>query len=368
MFLRQCNQLTLDAFSDANPEVPPAGHKSSRESSAGRQEVRLPTSSSVCDVLDATWSDAAVSQGLRRTASPLRGTPLRQRTSIPQATVAASDNDAGEQRKRQKTRVPAEDIDAEAHLSPTPPAQATPDVLAKPVAAKVMGNGKCGIWTATMFSRSKALIQLTNKLATGYHASLPCSSRTPSATYSKTLILPVDSSNPGAGETVSGTGLSEATAGGRNIVAGWAFAHKPGPDGVVSGQLEPVGLDGEPYLASRNRADLRAALAALEYCDWAKEDGVDRLVISTASYYMAKGLTSWLREWKIRQWHTVSNHPVPNRDLWERISAVMGEYAAAGCETSVFYTARNRFGSKLEAAAQRATRQPSPFNTGPYPT
>lgn len=341
------------------------------ESPAERQDRRLPTSTSVCDVLDATWNDAAVSQGLRKSASPTKETSLRQRASITPlpvpATANGNGNDTGAQRKRQKTQVPAEDFDAEAHLSPTPPAEPSPEAPAKPLATKVMGDGNCGMWTATTFRRSKAVIQLTNKLATGYHTSLPCSSRNFLATYSKTLILPVDSSSPEAGEAVPSTGLGEATIGGRNIVVGWAFAHKPGPDGIISGQLEPVVLDGEPHVASRARADLRAVLAAFGFRDWVKEDGVDRLVISTASYHMAKGLTTWLREWKIRQWHTVYNDPVPNRDLWERISEAMGEYASRGCEVSVFYTARNRFGLKLEIAAKRATRQPSPLRAVPCP-
>lgn len=331
---------------------------------AGRQDHKLPDSSSVCDVLNASWSDAAASQGLKSPAFPATEKLFRQRAAG--SPAAASNDDTGDQRKRQKKEAPAEDVNADAQVLPALPGQATPEAPVKPVATKVMGNGKCGIWMATTFRRMKAVVLLTNKLAPGHHTSLPCSSRFPTATYANTLIIPVDSSSPEVGEAISGPGWSETAIGGRNIVAGWAFAHKPGPDGIVSGQLEPVGFDCEPHLALRNRADLRAVLAALEYRNWAKQDGVDRLVISTASYLVAKGLTSWLREWKIRQWHTFQNIPVENRDLWQRISEVMGEYAAAGCETSVFYTPRNKFGMKMEAAAKRATRHPSLFNAGSY--
>lgn len=319
--------------------------------------------SSVCDVLDATWSDAAISQGLRKQAPSATGKLPRQRETV--LPTATGESDAKDRRKRQKKQVPAGNETADARFSPEAPKQATPEPATKPIAATVMGNGKDGIWMPTTFKHTKAASKLTNRFAPGCHASLPCSNRSSTATYTKTLILPVDSSRLEAGGAVSGTGLNETTVGGRNFVAGWAFAHKQGPDGIVSGQLEPVGLDGEPHPVSRTRTDLRAVLAALEYRNWAKEDGVDRLVISTASYIMAKGLTSWLREWKVQQWHIGHTIPVQNRDLWQRISDVMGEYTAAGCETSVLYTPRNKFGTKIEAAARLATRQPSPSNTGP---
>ncbi|CAK7200842.1 hypothetical protein SEUCBS139899_003541 [Sporothrix eucalyptigena] len=311
---------------------------------------------SACDVLEASWSDAGISQGLRKSLGPRTGLPLRQREASPPAI----NNGIESQQKRQKRQSPAADSDIEVRPSPTTPKQETPEVATKPVAAKVMGGGKTGAWTATIFKPTKATLRLTGQLAPGHHMSLPYSSRSSGATYDRTLILPVDGSSPEVGEAVSGAGLSAAAIGGRNLIAGWAFAYKPGREGVISGQLEAIGLDGEPHAASRRRADLMAVLAALEYRDWAKQDGVDRLVLTTASYHMMKGLTGWLREWKTRQWHTGSNTPVQNQDLWKRVNDLLGDYAAAGCEVSVCHVPRAKFGLKMEAAAKRATRQPSP--------
>ncbi|CAK7217707.1 hypothetical protein SCUCBS95973_003236 [Sporothrix curviconia] len=315
----------------------------------------------ICDILEASWSDASISQGLRGWPSQKTGLTLRQRE-----VTAVFPVDGIESRpKRQKKLTAVTKTNAEAQVAPPVPQQAPSEALAKPIAAKAMGSGKGGAWTATVFKATKAALRLTDQLAPGHHTALPCSSRPKGpATYSKTLVLAVDGSSPEVGEAVSVSSLRTTAVGDRNIIAGWAFSHNPGPDGVVSGQLDPIGRDGEPHAASRNRADLMAVLAALEHRDWAKQDSVDRLVLATASYHMMKGLTGWLREWKARQWHTGTNAPVQNRDLWQRVNDIMGDYATAGCEVSVCHVPRAKFGTRLEAAAKRATRQPSPLPTG----
>jgi ribonuclease HI len=49
---------------------------------------------------------------------------------------------------------------------------------------------------------------------------------------------------------------------------GWAFTFRPGPEGAVSGVLEQKGPDNEFHEATNNRAELRAAIAALEFRVW----------------------------------------------------------------------------------------------------
>ena len=57
-------------------------------------------------------------------------------------------------------------------------------------------------------------------------------------------------------------------------------------------------------------------IAALEFRFWPGE-GWERLVITTDSVYVVKGVTEWIRRWTRNGWRTSDRKPVANRDLWE---------------------------------------------------
>jgi ribonuclease HI len=135
---------------------------------------------------------------------------------------------------------------------------------------------------------------------------------------------------------------------------GWAFIIKPGPDGVVSGVLEQKGPDGQLYAATSNRAELRGAIAALEFRAWWGE-GWERIVIATDSEYVAYGATAWLRSWASRNWRTSGGSPVANRDLWEKLSERMGACAEGGCETS-FWRVPRAWNTEADQAAKAAAK------------
>lgn len=114
-----------------------------------------------------------------------------------------------------------------------------------------------------------------------------------------------------------------------NPKAGWAFVpgeSRSGQPAIVSGRLERQGPWGDAGTQSSNRAELRAAIAALRFCDWTGE-GFSTVVIATDSEYVVEGSTRWARTWVRNGWTTRGNRrgaggagvPVKNRDLWEML-------------------------------------------------
>ena len=66
-------------------------------------------------------------------------------------------------------------------------------------------------------------------------------------------------------------------------------------------RLENQGPNGNYYAATSNRAELRAATAALEGRLWGTE-GWRYVTIATDSTYVVKGFTEWVPNWKFHQW------------------------------------------------------------------
>ncbi len=51
-----------------------------------------------------------------------------------------------------------------------------------------------------------------------------------------------------------------------------------------------------------------------------------KVIISTDSQYVLKGITEWMANWKRRGWKTAANKPVKNEDLWRRLDAAMSKH------------------------------------------
>ncbi|KAJ0309259.1 hypothetical protein COL516b_003157 [Colletotrichum fioriniae] len=103
---------------------------------------------------------------------------------------------------------------------------------------------------------------------------------------------------------------------------GSAFIFKPvyanDQSGRVAFKLEDQGSDGKTYRHTSNRAELRAAVAALRYRAWAGE-GFRSIVIATGSTYVVNGATDWARAWVKKGWRLSTSENVKNRDLWEAL-------------------------------------------------
>lgn len=95
----------------------------------------------------------------------------------------------------------------------------------------------------------------------------------------------------------------------------------PGPGGYGAIIVTPQGIEElsgyEPH-TTNNRMELTAALKALE-----KTSPKSRIVLTTDSNYLVKGMTEWLPGWKKNNWKNSQNKAVVNQDLWEQLDTLV---------------------------------------------
>lgn len=93
----------------------------------------------------------------------------------------------------------------------------------------------------------------------------------------------------------------------------------PGPGGwgallrFGSHEKELYGYESE---TTNNRMELMAAISGLETLNEPCE-----VVLTTDSQYVRQGITSWITNWKAKNWKTAAKKPVKNKDLWQRLDA-----------------------------------------------
>ncbi|CAG7854633.1 SubName: Full=Related to ribonuclease H1, putative-Talaromyces stipitatus {ECO:0000313/EMBL:CCA70527.1} [Serendipita indica DSM 11827] len=103
------------------------------------------------------------------------------------------------------------------------------------------------------------------------------------------------------------------------------------PDANVSARLE---LDGPQTL---HRAELRAAIGAMQYRSWNTE-GFNSIVIATNSDYVVRGGTEWVWKWAKNGWtNPVDGYPVANRSLWEKFMKEVRKMESVGVEVRFWY-------------------------------
>jgi ribonuclease HI len=73
-------------------------------------------------------------------------------------------------------------------------------------------------------------------------------------------------------------------------------------------------LSGADADTTNNRMELTAAISALETLT-----RPCRVVLTTDSQYLVKGMTEWISGWVKKGWVNSRKEPVLNRDLWERL-------------------------------------------------
>lgn len=91
----------------------------------------------------------------------------------------------------------------------------------------------------------------------------------------------------------------------------------PGPGGwgaVLRWNGHERELFGGERETTNNRMELMAAIQGLESlrrpC---------RVILTTDSQYVRKGITEWMINWKKNGWKTASKKPVKNAELWQRL-------------------------------------------------
>jgi ribonuclease HI len=101
------------------------------------------------------------------------------------------------------------------------------------------------------------------------------------------------------------------------VITDGACLGNPGPGGwavvLRYGDSKKEMFGSEPH-TTNNRMELKAAIEGLrvikEQCD---------VEVITDSEYVKNGITTWITNWKKRNWMTSQKKPVVNRDLWEEL-------------------------------------------------
>ena len=83
-------------------------------------------------------------------------------------------------------------------------------------------------------------------------------------------------------------------------------------------------LFGGESATTNNRMELTAAIRALSALK-------RRCVVAlyTDSQYVRQGITTWLADWKRRDWRTSDRKPVKNQDLWRQLDALAAKHDIA---------------------------------------
>jgi len=72
---------------------------------------------------------------------------------------------------------------------------------------------------------------------------------------------------------------------------------------------------------TNNRMELTAIIRGLEALTRSS-----RVRVVTDSQYVKQGITQWIVRWRDNGWRTADKQPVKNRDLWERLDALLGRH------------------------------------------
>ena len=77
-------------------------------------------------------------------------------------------------------------------------------------------------------------------------------------------------------------------------------------------------LWGAEYETTNNRMELMAVIAGLETLNESC-----KVLIEVDSKYVKNGITTWIKNWKLRGWVTAAKTPVKNKDLWQRLDQLV---------------------------------------------
>jgi ribonuclease HI len=106
-----------------------------------------------------------------------------------------------------------------------------------------------------------------------------------------------------------------------DIFCDGACSGNPGPGGWgailrFNGALKE--LSGGDPATTNNRMELTAAIEGL-----AALKRPCRVVLTSDSQYLIKGMTEWMAGWLRNGWVNSKREPVLNRDLWERLNELV---------------------------------------------
>lgn len=104
----------------------------------------------------------------------------------------------------------------------------------------------------------------------------------------------------------------------------------PGPGGwgvmLRLGEHQKTLFGGE-LQTTNNRMELTAAIRGLQ----ALKKAPARVLLTTDSQYVMKGIREWMPNWKKRDWKTASRQPVKNADLWRELDELVSQHQVEWC-------------------------------------
>ena len=141
-----------------------------------------------------------------------------------------------------------------------------------------------------------------------------------------------------------------------NIYTDGGCSGNPGPGGwayvIVGSKREPVPI-AEQWGAERDTTNNRMELTAvIESLQAAGAMNSRELTVYTDSQYVQKGITDWIKDWKMRGWKTSNKKPVKNQDLWMRLDEL-----ASGFSLNWVWIkghAGNEYNERCDAMTQKA--------------
>jgi ribonuclease HI len=100
----------------------------------------------------------------------------------------------------------------------------------------------------------------------------------------------------------------------------------PGPGGwafIISAGSEKIIEYGAENDTTNNRMELTAVISGLKKISQDYGCGSD-ISLHTDSLYVQKGITAWIKNWKINGWKTAGKKQVKNKDLWMILDELNG--------------------------------------------
>ncbi len=106
-----------------------------------------------------------------------------------------------------------------------------------------------------------------------------------------------------------------------DIYTDGACSGNPGPGGwgaILRFKDREREIKGGEQSTTNNRMELMAAIAALETL---KRPCTVR--IHTDSQYLQRGITEWIKRWRVNGWRTADKKPVKNAELWHELERLL---------------------------------------------
>jgi len=137
------------------------------------------------------------------------------------------------------------------------------------------------------------------------------------------------------------------------VITDGACSGNPGPGGwaaILRFNEHKRELYGFAPQTTNNRMELTAAIEGLKAIKESCE-----VEVVTDSEYVKNGITTWIHNWKKRNWLTTAKKPVVNQDLWQELDKEVERHKATWVWTKGH--ASDVDNNRADELATRATKE-----------